>query len=1051
MSRYTTINYCKRTPQARVQRILTNAPAVSPTPPPLVTYYLISGTVTENGSAPGFVTAIEFPSVGTIFTAVSGSYGVYVHEGYGGTAVPHSALGEFVPQVRVYGSVGMDTPNQDYAYTAYVFPDVVISGEVRLDGAVLDGARVNFSGSGSALSDASGTYAGSVAYSYSGAGSVSGFGAPNYAVTPSARTYTNITTDQAGQDYDITTQIFLISGTTSTDSGPFSASLSNGTTLWSSAANGSYGFNVVGGWSGSTDPVFLSNPSTYNYVSVTADMVFDDYYIPTPPLAYSYPNLTWTWPVSIPDTWSVQVQNPDDLTWSQLDLISGAALSYPTTTSYGTYYRIVGFDPGLSAITPPSNAVLVTEPLDITGEIRLDGVPISSVLVSFTSDGQVSSNVSGTYTNTLVTGYSGTASVLGYSLPGYAVSPAVRIYPYLATNQAGQDYDITTQVYVIEGTTTSDGSGYSTEITNGSSTWNTSASGSYSYLVVGGWSGTTTTTYISDPDSYVYSNVTADFTSQDFDIPVPPLFYAPTSLSWGGWAYTDPAFWFVEVSATGSTAWTHYDYTAGTVVSENVVDSVGSYFRISGVDSGSSAITPLSAVVYATPPDPGAFTISGALTDMGSPMVGIGVEVETYGTVITNGSGTYSQEVIGGFTGNVIPHYTGGTFDPDLRSYVNLTSDQFNQDFVFYGTSGGTIIITGALTSAGAPLPQGVGVEVTSYGTTITDVDGTYSQSVVSGYSGTVIPHYVSGTFDPQVRIYSTVVVDQTNQDFVFYGTASDFVFLNSEVLSGIDNGYPSISVAFSGSLIYVLDGNDDVWVSADGYNYTLVGNAGGSAFVFTYGGIFVSAGLGGAVSTSADAITWTPRTSNTTEWLYGITYASEISTYVAVGDAGAVTASTDATSWTATSVGASNLTWVTWGAGPAMFVAVGDSNGIFTSPDGFSWTQRTSPSTTDYRAVTYDNTSGLFAAVGTSGIIVTSSDGTTWTERAAVPGLDFYGVAWGNNRYAAVSYEKTIYVSSDGTTWSPNTGDTYNFVDIAVFYYLEIDKFMVLQQSPPT
>lgn len=447
MSRYTTITYAQRTPQARVQRLLTGALPFPEPPPPLPPiFFLISGTVTQNGTAPGFSTGIEFPSVGTIFTATSGSYGLLVQLGYGGTAIPHYSLGEFVPQVRSYGSVDADTPNQDYAYTPYQYVHVV-------------------------------------------------------------------------------------------------------------------------------------------------------------------------------------------------------------------------------------------------GEVRLDGVPVFGAAVSFSGDGQASSDVSGTYVGTVISGYSGTATLLGYSSPAYLVTPTSRIYSNITVNQNGQDYDVETLLWTIDGVTTSNGTGYSTQITNGIATWNTASDGSYSYLVIGGWSGSTVPTYISDPGSYSYANVQADFFNQDFDIPVPELFYAPTNISWGGWAYTVPSLWRVEVSATGSTAWTFYNYTAGTNFNYSVASSVGSYFRVYGATSGSNQITPPSNVVYAEPPDPGGVLISGALTEDGSPMVGIGVEITSHGTVVTNGAGTYSQLVTSGYSGTVIPHYTNGSFVPQYRVYDTIAVDQLNQDYQFYGTA----------------------------------------------------------------------------------------------------------------------------------------------------------------------------------------------------------------------------------------------------------------------------------------------------------------------------------------------------------------------------
>ena len=51
--------------------------------------------------------------------------------------------------------------------------------------------------------------------------------------------------------------------------------------------------------------------------------------------------------------------------------------------------------------------------------------------------------------------------------------------------------------------------------------------------------------------------------------------------------------------------------------------------------------------------------------------------------------------------------------------------------------------------------------------------------------------------------------------------------------------------------------------------------------------GIFVAVGYNGAILTSPDGVTWTPRISGTTDSLYGVTYGN--GTFVAVGDSGTI------------------------------------------------------------------------------------------------------------------------------------------------------------------
>jgi hypothetical protein len=78
--------------------------------------------------------------------------------------------------------------------------------------------------------------------------------------------------------------------------------------------------------------------------------------------------------------------------------------------------------------------------------------------------------------------------------------------------------------------------------------------------------------------------------------------------------------------------------------------------------------------------------------------------------------------------------------------------------------------------------------------------------------------------------------------------------------------------------------------------------------------------------------------------------------------DDGAILTSPDGVSWTVRTSGTSNLLFgVAYGNG--LFVAVGMSGTILTSPDGVNWTARTSGTSNSLRGVTYGN--GLFVAVG--------------------------------------------------------------------------------------
>jgi hypothetical protein len=91
-----------------------------------------------------------------------------------------------------------------------------------------------------------------------------------------------------------------------------------------------------------------------------------------------------------------------------------------------------------------------------------------------------------------------------------------------------------------------------------------------------------------------------------------------------------------------------------------------------------------------------------------------------------------------------------------------------------------------------------------------------------------------------------------------------------------------------------------------------------------------------------------------------GVTYGNGL--FVAVGKYGTILTSPDGVTWTARTSGTSDyLRSVTYGNG--LFVAVGEYGTILTSPDGVTWTAQTSGTGNDLNGVAYGN--GLFVAVG--------------------------------------------------------------------------------------
>ena len=78
------------------------------------------------------------------------------------------------------------------------------------------------------------------------------------------------------------------------------------------------------------------------------------------------------------------------------------------------------------------------------------------------------------------------------------------------------------------------------------------------------------------------------------------------------------------------------------------------------------------------------FTISGTVTYMGSGLDGVTMSGLPNSPIDTAGGGNYSDTVASGWSGTVTPSMSGKGFKPTNRVYVNVVSNQTNQDYCAY-------------------------------------------------------------------------------------------------------------------------------------------------------------------------------------------------------------------------------------------------------------------------------------------------------------------------------------------------------------------------------
>jgi uncharacterized delta-60 repeat protein len=153
---------------------------------------IISGTVTLEGEPLAGVVMNGLP--GDPSTNASGFYSATVSYGWSGTVTPTLAGYSFTPADREYSAITSDQTAQDYAAAVQTYS---VSGTVTTGGAPLTGVVISGL-PGSPVTNGSGFYTATVDYGWSGTATPELSG---YQFIPASRAYSNVTADQAAQDY----------------------------------------------------------------------------------------------------------------------------------------------------------------------------------------------------------------------------------------------------------------------------------------------------------------------------------------------------------------------------------------------------------------------------------------------------------------------------------------------------------------------------------------------------------------------------------------------------------------------------------------------------------------------------------------------------------------------------------------------------------------------------------------------------------------------------------------------------------------------------------
>jgi len=188
----------------------------------------------------------------------------------------------------------------------------------------------------------------------------------------------------------------------------------------------------------------------------------------------------------------------------------------------------------------------------------------------------------------------------------------------------------------------------------------------------------------------------------------------------------------------------------------------------------------------------GTRTVSGTVTASGSPLAGVAFAASNGGTcTASNASGQYSCTVAYAWSGSVAPSSSGHAFTPASRSYSNVVANQTAQD---YTAAPVTYVVSGTVMAGGSPLAGVAFAATNGGGCTSSNASGQYSCTVGYAWSGSVTPSLSGYTFTPASRSYSSVVANQTAQDY----TAEAITYVVSGTVTA--GGSPFAGVAFAAS-----------------------------------------------------------------------------------------------------------------------------------------------------------------------------------------------------------------------------------------------------------
>jgi WD40 repeat protein len=199
------------------------------------------------------------------------------------------------------------------------------------------------------------------------------------------------------------------------------------------------------------------------------------------------------------------------------------------------------------------------------------------------------------------------------------------------------------------------------------------------------------------------------------------------------------------------------------------------------------------------------YSISGTVTLVGGTGAVTDVTLTLTGddsqTVAPSGDGTYSITDLEEGTYTVTPSLAGYMFEPVERDYDPLNTNMPNQDYVgtaIYDISGTVTLVGGAasVTDVTLELAGDANETISPNG------DGTYSFTGLAGGDYTITPSLAGYSFVPEVRSYTPLDADMTDQNFVATFVPLTFGISGTVTLIGGPASVTDVTLLLSGNAL---------------------------------------------------------------------------------------------------------------------------------------------------------------------------------------------------------------------------------------------------------